>query len=91
MSFRSAFALWRLADEAKSMTHHDVASYERDLRPGAVLLDPTGRVLATRVASPTRGTSIWSRPLPVGHPRIDEDPAQSSKALRRDREASPWR
>jgi hypothetical protein len=76
--------------EGLALVHEDAGSFDRDDRPGAVLIDgPTGRVLTRRIDTPM-GLSSMSRPvgsqtsLPDGHPRFGEDTSISTRALMRD-------
>jgi hypothetical protein len=92
MSIRNAK---RLADRAaylQSLIHRDSASFDRDHRIGAVLLDPTGAKIAERIAQPVelaghvsigaRSVGPWMTELPADHPRLGESRSTARAVLR---------
>jgi hypothetical protein len=100
---RRALALQAEIDHLRSLVHRDAGEFDRDRRPGAVLVDVEGRVQAEHVEMPGElagawnpgGTSVSPWPalsggLPPGHPRALEDRSRSSSALIRDAFDDPW-
>jgi hypothetical protein len=75
----------RAEEHLASLVHRDVASFDADLRVGAVLVDGLGRVVVRRVEAPRERTSAFARVV---------DPFGASEgAPQRDwrRGLDPWR